>query len=156
VWVDLSISLSVYISHFFLCLFSVLAVISSSCLRLFYFWFTAFTSTPPTPRNNQVTILSTVLSEAFAATGFNKIFSCNQPRQMYKRNRRFEDHVDPHHQVWDMIPEPTGQYCNEWRGELQAPWAPVYHIPDGEHRVGPRNVGFFCVSNVADCPRRCY
>jgi hypothetical protein len=39
-----------------------------------------------------------VWSEAFAATGFNKIFSSNQTRQMNKRNRRFVDHLGLHHQ----------------------------------------------------------
>jgi hypothetical protein len=29
---------------------------------------------------------------------FNKAFSGSQPRQMYKRNGRFENHLGPHHQ----------------------------------------------------------
>jgi hypothetical protein len=39
-----------------------------------------------------------VRSKAFAATGFNKIFSGDQPYQMNKRNRRFEEHLGLHHQ----------------------------------------------------------
>jgi hypothetical protein len=46
-------------------------------------------------------------SEAFAAAGFNKIFSGNQPRQMNKRNRRFENHLGLHYQRYDVIPDPT-------------------------------------------------
>jgi hypothetical protein len=36
--------------------------------------------------------------EAFAATGFSTVLYCDQPRQMYKWNLRFEDHIFPHHQ----------------------------------------------------------
>jgi hypothetical protein len=52
--------------------------------------------------------LSSIWSEAFAATGFNKVFLGNQQRQVYKINRRFEDDLGPHHQGCDMIPEPHG------------------------------------------------
>jgi hypothetical protein len=31
-----------------------------------------------------------------------------------------------------------------------------YNIPDDEDRDGPRNVGFFYISDVADRPRRFY
>jgi hypothetical protein len=84
------------------------------------------------------------LYEAFAVTGFNKIFSANQPRQMNKRNRRFEDHLAkshmvPHYQFAKMIQlrmngkrrpsrdsnmtPPTSlllasQCCNEWSREI--------------------------------------
>jgi hypothetical protein len=36
-----------------------------------------------------------IWSEAFAATGFNKVFSGNQPRQMHKKTRLFQDRDDP-------------------------------------------------------------
>jgi hypothetical protein len=73
----------------------------------------------------------------------NKIFSGDQPREMNKRNRRFEDHLGLHHQGCDLIPE--------------APWAPVsHHIHVDEDRDGPRNVGFFYSSHAADRPRRFY
>jgi hypothetical protein len=40
----------------------------------------------------------------------NKILLGKQPHQMYKRNWRFENHLSPHHQGCDMIPEPTVPY----------------------------------------------
>jgi uncharacterized protein (UPF0303 family) len=33
---------------------------------------------------------------------FQSVFSGNQLRQMYKRNRRFEHHLAPHHQRYDL------------------------------------------------------
>jgi hypothetical protein len=57
------------------------------------------------------------------SSSFNKISKGNEPRQMSKRNRRFEDHLCPHHQGCDVIPELTvphiysspGQYAKTIR-----------------------------------------
>jgi hypothetical protein len=49
----------------------------------------------------------------------------------------------------------VGKHENKWPGDIyiyEAQWAPItYHIPDDEERDGPRKVGFFYISHMADC-----
>jgi hypothetical protein len=109
-----SFTTSSYIIYFILD-FSLFFAVFLSPLQSFRFSVNSLPCTEPEdsnecsedPPQSTVQLYEFIWSEAFAMTGFNKVLWGNQPPQTYKRNRRFEDHLGPHHQGCDMIPEPA-------------------------------------------------